>query len=146
MPVRLDSRQSFGNTLVNGGVIELVLAIVRKKVFERLLEKVFVLGVAESPPHQHGRTVADVGSHNFSGQLGALEVPQRGVHGMDQVEAGIDQGAVQVKYEELHDPGIESATETRHGRRIARVPSRCSSSRGTVGISCLCCRSSKLKA
>ena len=46
---------------------------------------------------QDGRAVADVAGDDFFGQFGAIEFAEGGVDGMDQVELGIDEGAVQIE-------------------------------------------------
>ena len=69
---------------------------------------------SEGAPHQHGSSISDVGSHYFIGQLGTAKMPEHGVHRVNQVEPGIDQGAIEVEDQQLDRMGIELAVEFDH--------------------------------
>ncbi len=58
------------------------------------------LGVAESAADEHGGSVADVSGDNGLGELGLVEVREHGVDGVAEVDAGVDEGAVEVESDE----------------------------------------------
>ena len=78
-----------------------MFAVIEQKIVERLLQKLTIGGIAERAANQHGRAIADVGANDLEGQLLAAVVAQHGIDRGHQVEFGIDQGAVQIKDDEL---------------------------------------------
>ena len=68
----------------------------------------------KSAADQHGRAVAYVAGNQVFGQFGTPQVPQRGVDRVHQVEAGVDQRAIEVEDEQLDGLGVELAMEADH--------------------------------
>ena len=102
------------DAIVSVGVVEFVDAVVGEEVLERFVYQMLVAGIAERPPDQGGSAVADVGGDAVAGEFGASEVLEHGVDGMDEIEAGVDQGAVEIEDEQLDLVGIEWAVELDH--------------------------------
>ena len=67
------------------------------------------VGVAEGAADEHGDAVADVAGDDGVGELGLAEVGEGGVDGVAEVDAGVDEGAVEVEDEEAGD-GVEGHT------------------------------------
>ena len=61
------------------------------------------------------RDVGHITGDQVLGQLGTFHVPQRGVDRVDQVEAGIDQSAVEVEDDQPERGRIELAMEFDQG-------------------------------
>ena len=57
-------------------------------------------GIAEGAADEHGDTVADVAGDDGLGEFGLAEVSECGVDGVAEVDAGVDEGAVEVEDEE----------------------------------------------
>ena len=57
-------------------------------------------GVAEGAADEHGGAVADVAGDDGFGELGLAEVGEGRVDGVAEVDAGVDEGAVEVEDEE----------------------------------------------
>ena len=64
-------------------------------------------GVAEGPADEQGGAVADVAGDDGFGKCGLAEVLEGGVDGVAEVDAGVDEGAVEIEDEE--------ARRDRHG-------------------------------
>lgn len=94
--------ERFGDSSVNHGGIELVVAIIEEEEIEGLLNERGVGGIAESAADEHGGAVADVGVDDFERQFFAAEVAQHGVDRGGEVFLGIDQGAVEIKQNQLN--------------------------------------------
>jgi hypothetical protein len=112
-----DGGESFWNSLVQMRVIEFVDTIVGEKVFERRLHCSFIFGVAQGSPDQHWGAIADIRSDYVTRQFRVLEVPEGGIDGMNQVQAGIDQRAIEIKHDQLDLVGIELAVKLDHEKR-----------------------------
>lgn len=109
-----NARERLGNSRIGVSVVELVLAVVSQKIFERAPDRAFVFGIAERAADQHRRTVTNVRGDDVAGQFGASEVAEHGVYGMDEIEPRVDQCAIEVEDEELDGGGIERAESTDH--------------------------------
>ena len=75
-------------------------------------------GVAEGAADEHGGAVADVAGNDGVGQRGLAEVCERSVDGVAEVDAGVDEGAVEIEDEEARGAerhGSSFATERRDG-------------------------------
>jgi carbonic anhydrase len=59
------------------------------------------LGVTEGAANEQGGAVADVAGDDGFGEFGFAEVGEGGVDGVAEIDAGVDQGAVEVEDEEL---------------------------------------------
>ena len=57
-------------------------------------------GVAEGSADEEGGSVADVAGDDGFGELGFAEVGEGGVDGVAEVDAGVDEGAVEIEDEE----------------------------------------------
>src|SRR5215469_17992249 len=95
-------------------VVELVLPIVGEKKVDGALHEYFVVGTAQRAPHQHGGAIPDVGSDHLAGQFRPVQVAQHGVDRVDEVEARVNKGAVEVEDQELEFGGIEGAVGADH--------------------------------
>ena len=115
MPLELRiTVEHFLDAVVHVGMVELVNAVVAEEVLQPFLYHAFIAGIAKGATHQHRSAVAYVGSDHIAGKLGASEVLQHGVDGVDEVEARIDQGSVEVEDQQLDLAGIELALEFDH--------------------------------
>src|SRR5579885_1484846 len=47
-----------------------------------------------------------------------MEVPEHGIHRMNQIQTGIDERAIQIENHQLHRTWIKPAVETRHEKSI----------------------------
>src|SRR5262249_15591008 len=100
--VRLQAFESFPYSRVNGGVVEFVLTVEGKKIFQCLFKKMLILRVSERASNKHRRAVANIGSHNFSGQFRTLEVSQHGIHRLDQVLPRVDKSSIEIENDQLY--------------------------------------------
>jgi hypothetical protein len=116
--IRLNVLERRANAIVDGGVIEFVGTVVSEEVVERLVEEVLVVGIAERATYEHGCTVSDVGSDDVAGEFGAMEVAESCVDGVNEVETGVDEGAIEIEDDELDGTRIEAAVPAEHGVRI----------------------------
>lgn len=57
-------------------------------------------GVAQGAADEHGCSIANVGGDDGFGETGLVEVGKRGVDRIAEIDAGIDQGAVEVEGDE----------------------------------------------
>jgi len=62
-----------------------------------------------------------VGGDDFSGQFRRLKCPEHGIDRVNQVEAGVDEGAIQVKDQELDLVRVERAIGLHLGRSGSRA-------------------------
>ena len=103
------------NAVVDGGVVEFVFAVVGEKKLQSLANGGFVDGVAaESALDEDWGAVADVAGDDVVGEGGASDVAKGGVDGMHEVEARVDQGAIEVKDDKLDGAGIECSAGLDH--------------------------------
>src|SRR5579862_4363471 len=113
----LDRGQRLDDSRVHRSVIEFVFAIVGKKEFQALANDGFVDGIgfiAQRALNQNGSAVAYITGDNVIGQLGTSDMAQGGVDRVHQVEARIDQGAVEIENDKLDGVGIKTALLTNH--------------------------------
>jgi len=89
--------EGFGDAGIGAGVVHFVGFVMREEKFEGAVE----LGArdvgAERFGDQDGGAVADVAGDDFFGEFGAIQFAEGGVDGMDQVELGIDESAVEIE-------------------------------------------------
>jgi len=89
------------HVVVDAGEVELMDAVIVQEVFERGENVLFIvevaLGIAEGTADQHGGTVTDVSGDEGVGQLRLAEVEERGIDGVAEVPAGVDQRAVEIE-------------------------------------------------
>jgi hypothetical protein len=103
-------------------VVEFVNAIIAKKIFECSAQQRLVAGVAKGAAHEGWRAIAYVTGNHFTVELRASDIVQHRVDGMNQIEAGIDQSAIEIKDEKPNAMRIEAAKEMDHGEfRITQV-------------------------
>lgn len=115
-------RQHFRNPLINRGVVELVQAVIAKKILQSSSNKCFVVRVNESPAHQRGRAIPHIACNDVAVQCGALDMAQHRIHGMNQIKARVNQGAIKVKHQQADATRIKRAQEANHGEfRITQV-------------------------
>src|SRR3984957_16454067 len=117
IPVRgiPNRRQHLRNSRVDGGVIEFVLPVVRKKEFQALAHQRLVacLG-AECPLNQDGSAITHIAGDDVIRQLRPFNVAQRCVDGVYEVQTRINEGAVQVKDHQLDRVRVKGATGSNH--------------------------------
>jgi hypothetical protein len=89
--------EGLGDAGIGAGVVHFVSFVMSEEKFEGAVEFGGRGAEAQGFGDQDGGAVADVAGDDFFGELGALQFAQGGVDGMDQVELGIDEGAVQVE-------------------------------------------------
>ena len=89
-----------------------------RRSIQRLLEESFIFGIAQSATYQHGGPVSDVRRNYFAGQCGAMALPKHGIDRMNEIEARINQGSIQVEDDQPHCFWIKRTSKTRHGTRI----------------------------
>ncbi len=111
-----DGFEGFDDAGVDVGVVELVDAVVVEEEGEGFVDVLFVvdvaLGVAEGSADEQGGSVADVAGDDGFGELGFAEVGEGGVDGVAEIDAGVDEGAVEIEDEEAW------GGRGRHGLRV----------------------------
>ncbi len=111
-PIRLSqARQRLRDTLIDRGVVELVDAVVAQKILQSRTEQDLVLRILESAAHQRGSAVSDIARNDVTVQFGAADMPHRRIHGVNQIQARVDQGAIQIKHQQADAMRIEGAQE-----------------------------------
>lgn len=83
-------------------VVELVGAIVRKKIFQRLFHHGLVLGIAQGAADQRRCPIADIGGNHIAGKFGPVAMPQHGIDRVNEIEARVDERAIEVKDQQLN--------------------------------------------
>src|SRR5215510_10349363 len=96
------------------GIVEFVDAIVSQEIFQGFLDEPLIIGVAQSSANQHGGAIADIAGNGVVGRFWAMKMPQHGIHRMNQVQTGVNQGAVQVKNEEFNPLSVKGTIELNH--------------------------------
>ena len=96
--------KGFDDAGVDIGVVEFVDAVVVEEEGQGFGDVLFVVdvafGVAEGAADEHGGAVADVAGDDGVGELRLAEVGEHGVDGVAEVDAGVDEGAVEIEDEE----------------------------------------------
>jgi len=111
----LDGGEGVMNSVVDGGVVEFVFAVVGEKKLQSLAKGCFVDGIAaESALDQDWCAVADIAGDDVVGEGGTSDVAEGGVDGMHEIEARVDQGAIEVKDDKLDGVGIECSAGLDH--------------------------------
>src|SRR5258708_2255557 len=123
--VPLDLPQRFRNSGVNRCVVELVLFVIRKKVFQRVLKELFAFTLAEHAPDEGWRAVSDVGSHDIAVEFSTTKMPEHGIHRVDEVKARVDQSAVEIENYKIERLRIEAAVKTNHPKSITSASGEC---------------------
>ena len=99
-----DGLESFDGPGVDEGEVEFVDAVVVEEEGESFGYKFFVVeiagGVAEGAADEHGGAVAEVAGDDGWRELGLAEVAEHGVDGVAEIDAGVDEGAVEIEDEE----------------------------------------------
>ena len=99
-----DGLEGFDGSGVDEGVVEFVDAVVVEEEGKGFVYKFFVVeiagGVAEGAADEHGGSVAEVAGDNGGRELGLAEVAEHGVDGVGEIDAGVDEGAVEIEDEE----------------------------------------------
>src|SRR5208283_5522750 len=106
--------EQFGDAFIDRGMVEFVETVVAEKIFQSPLQQRFVVGVSEGAPHQRRSAISDIARHHVAIQFGAADMTQHCVHGMNQIEAGVDQSAVEIEYQQANAMWIELAEEVNH--------------------------------
>ncbi len=106
--------EHFFDAVVYVGVIELVNTVVAEEVLQAFFYYGFIPGIAEGATHEGRSAVAYVGGNHVAGKRGAAKVLEHGIYRVDEVEARVDEGSVEVEDEELDLVGIEFAVEFDH--------------------------------
>src|SRR5205814_6938512 len=88
-------------TLIDIGVVELVLAVVIQEVLHGFANEMFIFGISKRAPHQHGSAIPDVAGDDVGGKLVPSKVAQHSIDGVCQVGAGVDQSAIEIKDQQL---------------------------------------------
>jgi hypothetical protein len=89
--------QRFGNAGISASIVHFVLFVMGEKKFQSAVEFFGVYVLAQGFGDEDGRAVADVAGNSFFRQLRAMQLAERGVYGMDQVELRIDERAVKIE-------------------------------------------------
>ena len=96
-------------------MVEFVLAVVGEEKLQSLADEGIVDGLAaQSALDEDRRPIADIARDHVVGQFRALDVTQGGVDGMHQVEARVDQRAVEIKDDEFYGVRIKRTADTNH--------------------------------
>jgi hypothetical protein len=99
-----DGRQGFEYARVEDGVVELMDTVVVEKECKGFGYIFFIvdvaLGIAEGPADEERGSVADVAGDDGLGELRLAEVGAGGVDGVAEVDAGVDERAVEIEDEE----------------------------------------------
>src|SRR5438270_8508995 len=91
-----------------------MLAIIGEEKRQRLLQEGFVVRVTQSATDQSGCAIADISGDDLYRQLVAAVLAKHSVDGICQVNAGIEQGAVQVEDEQAKLGQRRAAAEADH--------------------------------
>jgi hypothetical protein len=67
-----------------------------------------------SPLDQYRRPVANIAGDNVFGKFRAPDMAQRGIDGMHQVQARVDECAVEIEDDQLNFVGIKRAMSANH--------------------------------
>ncbi len=111
----LDGGEGVTDSVVDGGVVEFVFAVVGEKKLQSLAKGCFVDGIAaESALDEDWCAVADIAGDDVVGEGGTSDVAEGGVDGMHEIEARVDQGAIEVKDDKLDGGGIECSAGLDH--------------------------------
>lgn len=101
----MDGVERLEDAWVKMGVVEFVNAVVVEEEGEGCGYIFFVVdvafGIAEGPADEKGGTVADVAGNDGFGELGLAEVGEGGVDGVAEIDAGVDEGTVEIEDEEV---------------------------------------------
>jgi len=99
-----DNFEGFEDARIDVGVVEFVDAIVVEEECECigyiLLVGDVTFGVADGAADEHGGSVADVTGDDGLGESGLAEVGEGGVDGVAEIDAGVDEGAVEIEDDE----------------------------------------------
>ena len=99
-----DGFERFEDTGVKVGVVQLMDAVVVEEIGEGLGYILFVVGVAfgvaEGAADEKRGAVADVAGDDGFGEFGFAVVGEGGVDGVAEIDAGVDEGAVEIEDEE----------------------------------------------
>jgi carbonic anhydrase len=104
-----DGFEGFEDAGVDVGVVELVDAVVVEEKCERfgyiLLVGGVAFGVPDGAADQHGGPVADVARDDGFGEGGLAEMGEGGVDGVAEIDARVDEGAVEIEDDEAGREG-----------------------------------------
>ena len=100
MPV--ESVETFAHAGIGKRVIEHVRFVVVEKKDDASFDFFFGSARAESAFYEQENAAADVAGDLFLAERGAAEIFERGVHGKNEVEFGIDESAVEVEDESFY--------------------------------------------
>src|SRR5271170_1604625 len=106
------------------GVIELVFTVIVEEIAKRLLDKTFVIGVAQRAADQHSGAIADVGGDNVLRQLRTVEVNEHGIDRVHQVFSRIDKRAIEVEDQKAQRFNRNEMRSVGHNLSLANDPRR----------------------
>src|SRR6202030_1034988 len=89
--------QRFGNAGICASVVHFVCFVMGEEKFQGAVELLGVHVLAQGFGDEHGRAIADVAGNSFIRQFRAMQLAERGVYRMDQVELRIDERAVEIE-------------------------------------------------
>ncbi len=99
-----DGFEGFEDAWIDVGVVEFMDAVVIEEKCECfgyiLLVSGVAFGIADGAADEHGGPVADVAGDDSFGEGGFAEVGKRGVDGVAEIDAGVDEGAVEIEDDE----------------------------------------------
>ncbi len=98
--------ERLANAGVELGVVELVLAVVAEEEGQGLIDVLGGAEIAKRPLDQHGRAVADVLIDGLVLERIPAHEGERGIDRVRQIEARIDQRAIQIEDEQRHLRGL----------------------------------------
>jgi hypothetical protein len=91
--------------------------------------------MAERPAYKQGSAISHVARNNRAGELRAAKMAQGCVYGMNQIQARINQGAIEIKHQQSEALRIKGAQETNHGQnRIPQPSGKADLDRGVGGM------------
>ena len=100
---------------VHRSVIQFVFAIVRQKKLQTLAHDGLLNRLAaERALNQNRRAIAHITGNHIIGQLRTPDVAQRRVHRVHQIEARINQRAVEIEDHQLNRVRVEGAAGLNH--------------------------------
>ena len=98
-----DGLEGLDGSGVDVGEVEFVDAVVVEEEGEGFGYKFFVVeiagGIAEGAADEHGGSVAEMAGDDGWRELGLAEVAEHGVDGVGEINAGVDEGAVEIEDE-----------------------------------------------
>src|ERR1700692_189028 len=108
------TRQCLWNALINRCVVKFVYPVIAEEIVQCLAVQNRGGVFAEGATHESRSTVPHIAGDNVPLEFGATEVAQRSIYRVNQIEAGVNQRAIEIKSQQAKAMGIKMAQKTNH--------------------------------